>query len=707
MNIYAFPPLISFILVFAIGLYVFFYNLKSRVHLTFGALCFSSAWWLFCFSLMYLSKDSETALGWARIGFLGIIFIPVFAYHFIVDFIDSVWGKRIVILAYLLTIPSIVLSRTDYIYSGVLDHFYGYYPIAGAYYIFFLLMFILLFAHGIVLLVISLRQAIKSKNYLKTSQIKYVLVAFLFGATGAVDYIVKFPIFIYPFGYISAILLIATVAYAILRHRLLDIEVVIKRGLVYSLLTAFLTGLFVSLILIGDQVFRGLIGFSSIWAGVIGAFVVALIFQPLRDSIQEAVDRTFFRTRYDYQRIMSRYSHGLTQPSVNLNRFSRLAPYLLTKSMKLNAASVMILDRNRHCYVVRAVEKEARDLKHKTVSEDSALVQELYLRKREISLEEVERRLKDEKELTTAERKKYHEIAAEMKRLKSFLIIPSISESEYFKRPTLLSTINLGSKLSGQSFSQEDVNFLRTLANSTTISVEYSFIVEELKKQQERVIRAEKLAAVGITTAGVAHELKNPLTYLSTVAQLLPKKWDDKEFQKNVTEMFGAEVERMHLIIEGLLDFSRTRELMLKSLDVKTVIEKALALLAYDIRKNKVEVKTDFKHKNQAMADANRLMQVFMNLMANAVQAMEGGGQLTIATQDKGKEVEVLISDTGHGIPAKKLVKVFDPFFTTKESGTGLGLYISKTIIDEHEGKITAESEEGKGTTFRVLLPTA
>ncbi|MBN2058603.1 MAG: hypothetical protein JW782_07390, partial [Candidatus Saganbacteria bacterium] len=465
-------------------------------------------------------------------------------------------------------------------------------------------------------------------------------------------------------------------------------------------------GIFVSFILVWERFFVGLTGHSSIWGGIAVAFIISLIFQPLRDSIQDLVDRLFFRARYDYQRILNKYSHALTQPMSDLNRFSRIAPYLLVKTMKLTGASFMVLDRESHNYVVRAGEKEGSKIESLSVAENSPLLEELRKRKRELSLEEVNNIVRTSQDLN--EKAKFQKIGEQMTELGSILIIPSISDSEYFKKPVLLATINLGKKMSDEAFSREDINFLDTLANQATISIEYAFIFEELQRKSAQMVRSEKLAAVGTTTAGVAHELKNPLTYLSAVAQVLPKKWHDPEFQKTVNQMLPSEVQRMQLIVEGLLDYSRSRELMLKPLDVKTVVEKAMALLSYDIKKNKVYLKTDYGHKHKALADPNRLMQVFMNLMANAVQAMsEKGGDLVIVTNDVGSEVRVNITDTGPGIAPDKLKKIFDPFFTTKESGTGLGLPISKKIVDEHKGSLYVESKVGRGTTFTVCLPAA
>lgn len=610
-----------------------------------------------------------------------------------------------IIFVYFLGISSAILSFTKLYIADIIN------VISGVRIMSFGFMYYLFGIFPWLFVIYSLK--VLADKYAKSSsvernQIKYVFIGLLLGYVVALTFNLDIPIlwtsrfeWIGPLG---PIFLVICTAYAILRHSLMDIEVVIKRGVVYSLLTALLTGLFVSVILISEQLFRGIIGYSSLWPGIIAAFVIALIFQPLRDNIQNLVDRIFFRTRYDYQRIINKYSSALAQPMTDLDRFSRLAPYLLAKSMKLSGASVMVHDRESHCYTVRAGEKNARELEGYSVSEDSPLTSELLKRKRVLALEEVEYLARAEGK----EKEKFAKIASEMKRLKTVLIIPSISESNYFKKPTLLSTINLGGKLSEESFSREDISFLRTLANQATISIEYAFIFEELEKNQERVVRSEKLAVVGTTTAGVAHELKNPLTYLSTLAQVLPKKWSDEEFRKSVGEMFPAEVQRMQLIVEGLLDYSRTRELTLKPLDIKTVVEKTIALLAYEIRKNNIYVKTDYRHSAKANGDPNRLMQVFMNLIANAVQAMgEKGGDLSIMTADAEGEVRISISDSGPGIPKDKLRKIFDPFFSTKEAGTGLGLSICKKIVDEHKGSIFVDSTPGHGTTFTVCLPMA
>ncbi|MFH1347465.1 MAG: ATP-binding protein [Candidatus Margulisiibacteriota bacterium] len=704
MNILLITPLIGAIFALALGLFVLSKKANSPLNQTFALFCVETFHWQFCWLISYFLVALTAKDLIVRIAFSVIIFIPFTYYHFAILFLNLSPKKKQVWAAYLFgALFLIVLWTSDLFIAGYRDFWWGYYPRVGPLFSVYLFG---VFFYMIRALILIFKALFDEQNAINRNKIKYMALAHFLYFFATVEYAIDYGVPLYPVGAFFIIGAWVVITLAITKHRLLDIEVVIKRTAVYSLMTALLTGLFVSLIYIGEYLFRGLLGFSSLWAGIVGAFIIALIFQPLRDGVETIVDAIFFRARYDYQRILGKYSHTLSQPMADLNRFAHIAPYLLTKSMKLNGCSFMVLDRETHNYVVRAGEKETSQLEGETVAEQSPLIKELKNRKKEISLEEANsiiRFSEDEKEKT-----KYLAIAEEMKRLKSVLVIPCITESEYFKQPTLLSTINMGKKMSDESFSREDINFLETLANQATISIEYAFIFEELKKNQERVVRAEKLAAVGTTTAGVAHELKNPLTYLSAVAQVLPKKWKDKEFQKTVGQMLPSEVQRMQLIVEGLLDYSRSRELVLNPLDIRTVVDKALALLSYDIKKNKVYPKIDYNHTKKANGDPNRLMQVFMNLLANAVQAMgEKGGDLSIITSDVDGEVRVNIIDTGPGIPQEKLKKIFDPFFTTKEGGTGLGLPISKKIVDEHKGSIYVDSKQGEGTTFTVCLPTA
>jgi signal transduction histidine kinase len=485
-------------------------------------------------------------------------------------------------------------------------------------------------------------------------------------------------------------------------------KITYRKSTAYSIIINLLAAIGVFLILWG----LGFWGLNPLTVNIIAALVIILFLPPLRGLIEAGVDRYFARARYDYQRILGRFSIALTRPVTALGKYAKMASYLLYKSMNLAACSVMVLDRESQALVVQAGEGEAEKMVGLKIAEDSALIKELTVHYAEIDRATIADRLGKEGLLAPGEKERLIAVLGEMDKLQAVLIIPSVSESDYFTQPTLLATINLGRKLSGDPYTPEDIQFLKTMANQSAISVEHTFILEELKKKQEQVVRSEKLAALGSTIAGVAHELKNPLTYLLTVAQSMAGNWDKPAFRESVVNMLPSEVERMKLIIEGLSDYSKTHELRLEPVEVAAVIDKVLLILGYEIGRNKIFIKKNYtvggEEKVLARADKNRLVQVFMNIISNAIQAIgPEGGDVSLTIHPEESEVRISINDTGPGIPHEKLQRIFDPFFTTKESGTGLGLSITKKIIEEHNGSIYIDSYIGEGTTFTICLPRA
>jgi signal transduction histidine kinase len=708
MNIFSLSSILASSFCILLAFFVVFRDRRRATNRSFAIITtLAGIWSLFPF-LATIAKNDVIALQLDRIAYFAAIFVPAT----FLDFVFYIIGEKksakenlALNISYLFSLLFFALNFTPLLIKGVLRFQPQFYVVPGPAYPLFVMFFGFICLYAFVKLIFKYQVSSGTKR----NQLKYIFIAFVFAYISGLMHFLPAYLGRWAEPFPHDLLLIAfasIISYAILQHRLLDIEIVIKKTVVYSILTALLTGIFVSVILISNYWIRNIMGQSSIWVGILAAFAVALAFQPLRDAIQKTVDNTFFRARYDYQRILRKYSHALARPMTDLNRYSRIAPYLLWKAMKLAGVSVMVLDRANHRYLVRAGEGEGESLIGQSIPENSTLALDLTSRHAEIDREEINFTLKSSEMLPSEERKKLEEILAEMDKLKAVLIIPCISESEYFHKPTLLSTINLGRKLSEEAFSKEDIDFLKTLANQAALVIEYAFILEELKKNQEQIIKSEKLAALGTTTAGIAHELKNPLTYLTTLSQILPKRWEDQSFREGVMQMFPAEVERMRIIVEGILDYSRSREMTLQPVEISEVTRKTLALLAYDLRKSNVSVKENYEHSLKIQGDPNRLIQVFVNLFSNAIQAMGGtGGELAISTKNDGERVQIRISDTGPGIPSENLSKIFDPFYSTKESGTGLGLAIVRKIIDEHKGLIGVESTVGQGTVFTVNLP--
>jgi len=242
---------------------------------------------------------------------------------------------------------------------------------------------------------------------------------------------------------------------------------------------------------------------------------------------------------------------------------------------------------------------------------------------------------------------------------------------------------------------------------------------ESIRVVGSELLASEKLADIGRLVTGTAHEVGNPLSSILGYMEILKKDRLDKSTTQDLLNRVESEIQRIHKITSELLDFARPHTSHLEVLDVLTVLDKALSLVAPQIKKQGIKVVKDLaRYPLYARVDEHKLQQVFINLFLNALQAMPEKGTLTISAFEgarpmdrKWRDAEMLavqIADTGCGIPEKNLAKIFDPFFTTKEpgKGAGLGLTISRKIISSLGGAIEVQSEEGKGTTFTVLLPS-
>ena len=240
------------------------------------------------------------------------------------------------------------------------------------------------------------------------------------------------------------------------------------------------------------------------------------------------------------------------------------------------------------------------------------------------------------------------------------------------------------------------------------------------KELEEDLKRADRLAMVGTLAAGLAHEIRNPLGGIKGAAQLLRRSLDRDSSLLEYTNIMTREVDRVNLLIEQLLDLSRPAKLEIVPLNIHEVLEDVLMLELKTKAEPTITVKKLFDPSLPPIrGDQNRLTQVFLNLVRNGYQAMDGSGTLTITTRldtdryvrgqgtGRSKFIWVEIADQGVGIKEEDLLHIFSPFFTTKNSGTGLGLAVCYWIIKEHGGIIRVETSEGKGSTFKVSLVVA
>jgi len=230
----------------------------------------------------------------------------------------------------------------------------------------------------------------------------------------------------------------------------------------------------------------------------------------------------------------------------------------------------------------------------------------------------------------------------------------------------------------------------------------------ELERAHHEVLLTEKLAALGHLSAGMAHEIRNPLNSISLFGQVMRAGLESDPEMQSYSDKIVSEVERIDAILVKLLSTSKRSQFKLSTVQVSDVVENSLQTFKGQMEVQDVTLRKQLSHNTPTiLADADELGQIFSNLVSNALFEMQHGGTLSVSLEQDDKDVLVTVSDSGGGIPEEHLNDIFDPFFTTKKSGTGFGLSVVLRIVKTYSGRIDVKSDPGLGTTFQVWLPLA
>lgn len=263
-------------------------------------------------------------------------------------------------------------------------------------------------------------------------------------------------------------------------------------------------------------------------------------------------------------------------------------------------------------------------------------------------------------------------------------------------------------------FRESDVEMFQILARQAVIALENSRLyaeqldyVRQIEESQKALIQAEKMAAAGRISASIAHEINNPLQAVQNCLHLAGREDLPDEKRKEYFNLARTELERLMITARRMLDFYRPGATSMERINLAETLQYVLTLMAKQLSEAGVHVLTEFSGTVPSiMAVGSQLQQVFINLFLNAVDAMPGGGELKISTRSQKDGVEILIQDSGKGVPEEKQTNIFEPFFSTKEGGTGLGLTVSYNIITAHGGVLELLTERGPGACFRIFLPS-
>jgi len=287
-------------------------------------------------------------------------------------------------------------------------------------------------------------------------------------------------------------------------------------------------------------------------------------------------------------------------------------------------------------------------------------------------------------------------LQAELNQLGVAVCVPMILDGR------LAGLIGLGEKVNYDTFSVSDRRALETIGTEAALAVKY-------RRMEDEVFRKNRLVELGTIAAGVAHEIRNPLASIKTFAQLMPERMDDPEFKNEFSKLVLKDVDRITKVIESMLAFARPGKVNVREQSANDLVEEAILLIQPRLKAKHIELIRAFRGNPVVNADKQQMLQVLVNLLSNAADAVNGEGEIRVATgvsQFETKTFAVIeVSDTGPGISTTVRSRLFDPFFTTKKDGTGLGLSISQKIARDHGGAITVSSVEGEGATFQVILP--
>lgn len=489
-----------------------------------------------------------------------------------------------------------------------------------------------------------------------------------------------------------------TVGYAILRFRLRDIDHLLSRGVAHASIILLLASVYLGMMALLAATFGPDFSVDNPVALVFFLMFALSAFRPLRQLAEQSIDKLLLRSEVDYGQALHGFSQQLTM-TLNLERVLELVVQRLENTLHPTHVIVFLLKENLDSYVLAWTQSPIPDPDTLVFRTDGALPQHMRATRETVYF--------------PAEDMVPGDLSQEwapLQELDMVLIAP------LYRQEKLVGWLALGPKHSGRPYGRGELSFLEALANQSALAIENARLYTELERRlaeleraQTHLIRSEKMASLGRLSADVAHEIGNPLSYVTGYLELL---WEDTPAdapQRRYLQTAKQQLDRISALVQQLLQMSRPSHQHWDRTNINELVGTVLGLIQKKLSYDQIEVVTDLDPNLPAiMTDAGQMHQVFLNLFINAANAMPDGGTLAITTRHEGKiGLSIQVEDTGIGIPEPNLHRVFEPFFTTREEGTGLGLAISYNIVTAHKGTIEVQSQVGQGTCFTIKLPVS
>lgn len=677
MKITEISSLLAIITVILIGFFVLLQNRHKRQNQLFALLTLAiSTWNLGIHGTLVVNTEYEALLS-TKIIFIGAVFMPILLLQFAFTILNVQLQRKWLFSLWALTIFFFVISPTNFFSKGVIKFGGRYFADANIGLASFIFMAVTLTTYAIY----KLYKGYRSSQGMKRSQLFYIFLAtliYILGIELVIPTLFRFPFLgAYPWWNYTSVLFAVMIAYAITKTGLMDISVIISRTTAWIMTVVFFGAIYLGLVGLYQANVGPQIGLFFLAWTIIFGIIVGETFQRVRLFLQTTSDKLFLHGKYDYYQSLSdassRVGQKLSLPDILKVLYDTFYEVVEVADPRVflpenftevgNQPSVRYVVYNKENYLPVP---DGQEIKF-----DDPLVKELITKREPIF---------------------------EGKRFNASLIVPCMVEDR------LIGVLVLGHKLSEDPYTDEDLRLLKILSNQVAITLDHTRSYEKIKTDLEvaerQMERSQRLASLGTLTAGVTHEIRNPLTVIRAETERLANQPRDLAFLKEHRDLLLKHIDRISGIVQRMLGLAKEKEKHMIEVDVSELVRTTIKFFTI----SNVTVKEDYQPVPAIKGNPEELQEVVVNLIQNAIEAMSGGGTLTLKTYAEDNRVVAEITDTGKGIPEEIREKIFDPFYSTRHEGTGLGLSIVYRIIREHGGDIKLSSEVGKGTTFKLIF---
>ncbi len=690
MELYWLPPFFAGIFDLFLALLVVYRAPHRQLNRVFTLFALTVTAWNFDIAALYFFTDYDLALRWSAFFRYGMLFIPPTVLHLAMVLTGRhSLPSRLLLAAGYITSFALVIAHAQGMLVQRLEAFvWGYYPVGEPLYKIHSNADLIYFSATLYHLI---RGVITSESARQRQQLKLALIGFAIAlSSGLTNLLPVYGVSFYPLGNFGNVFLCSMLTYAIVRHGLLNVELIItKTAASVSALLLWLVPLWMLTAMVQRSIYGTTDDRLLLFALVV--FVLSGVAFPwLLQLSEKTFRRLFWGQKLDSLQALSAFQQTVLHVFDQKKILTDLCE-VLSDTLQTEFVTAYLLQSATNTYV--ELQGQAQPL-----GTGTAVITELAKRQGPVVREELMLEEHNAEALI---------LATMLTEWKADVCAPIMTQDR------LVSFLLVGQKRNRDAFSTEDIRLLSTLGAEVAVALENARLYEELRSSQVMLARTDRLAAVGTLAAGIAHEIRNPLVTVQTFVQLLPEQIDDPEFRTTFLDLTNSELARVSTLINDLLSFSRPSPATLDEASINELGEQIVRLLAGQAKKSGVTLSAQLTLENPTcVVDRGQMKQVFMNLVMNALQATPAGGSVTLSTHllhgGDGKDYCVIeVQDTGSGISAENKEQIFDPFFTTKDTGVGLGLFITHQIIREHGGSITVESEVGKGTRFVIHLPIA